>query len=291
MIDSVSERVYSMGVSKREMNESDGFEEKKKGGAKMLTEQRHQEILRLVNSHQTITSQDLVDHLDTSESTIRRDLLELEGKGLLWRIRGGAKARQAAGLNDKDSRVSARRGQNAEEKKKIAAFANQLIEPGDTVFIDGGTSTEYLVELISQKEALYVTNAIFHANILSQKGLQVCLAGGQYKAVTETVIGEEACEYLDKYNFSIGFFGTNGISAEGFTTPELSEGMLKKKAISRCQKSYVLADPSKFGLRQRIVYARADQCTVLTTASDLQAGLPEELEIIDVEKVSSENRH
>lgn len=53
----------------------------------MLTEERHQKLLNLVNTNQTVSTQELVDHLDTSESTLRRDLLELESKGLLWRIR------------------------------------------------------------------------------------------------------------------------------------------------------------------------------------------------------------
>lgn len=233
----------------------------------MLTEERHQKLLNLVNTNQTVSTQELVDHLDTSESTLRRDLLELESKGLLWRIRGGAKARNIAGMNDNDSRVSARRTHNAPEKKKMAEFASQLIEPGDTVYIDGGTSTEFLIEQIQQKDAFYITNAIFHANKLAVKGFSVSLVGGQYKGVTETIIGEEACEFLGKYNFSIGFFGTNGVSQSGFTTPDISEGMLKRKAISRCQKSYVLADPSKFHLQQRVTFANPEDCTVITTES------------------------
>lgn len=257
--------MYLMGVKRRKLNGNEENRAGRKEGVKMLTQERHQEILRLVNQHQTITSQDLIEKLDSSESTIRRDLMDLEDKGLLWRIRGGAMARTAAGINDNDSRVAARRTQNAQEKKEIARFASRLIEPGDAVYIDGGTSTEALVEMLDQKDAIYVTNAVFHANTLSQKGMHVSVPGGQYKAMTEAIVGEEACDYLDKYNFSIGFFGTNGISEQGYTTPDLQEGLLKKKAVSRCQKCYVLADHSKFGLIQRINFASPEQCTVLTT--------------------------
>lgn len=269
-----------MGVKRTEMNETEGIQSSAKGGGKMLTEERQQEILRLVNQHQTITSQDLVEKLDSSESTIRRDLMDLEDKGLLWRIRGGAKARIKAGISDTDSHVGSRRHQNAEEKKAIAQFASRLIEPGDTVYIDGGTSTEALVDLIDQKDALYVTNAIFHASILSQKGLRVSIPGGQYKAVTEAVVGEEACEFLEKYNFSIGFFGTNGINDSGYTTPDLAEGLVKRQAVSRCARSYVLADHSKFGLQQHIRFAKPDQCVVLTT--DQAKDIPENIEAICV---------
>ncbi len=248
----------------------------------MLTEERHQEILRLVNAQQTITNQSLIERLDSSESTIRRDLLDLEAKGLLYRIRGGAMARKEQGLNDSDSHVTARRNVNGEEKRKIGEFASRLIEPGDTVYIDGGTTTEALVRLIDQKDALYVTNAIFHASLLSEKGFHVSIPGGQYKSVTEAVVGEEACEYLDKYNFSIGFFGTNGINDSGFTTPDLQEGLVKKKAMSRCQKSYVLADHSKFDLKQTIVFGKKDQASVITGTESEKCEKPADLDVIQV---------
>lgn len=282
LVDSDGVRMYRMGVKRSEMNESEGKLNSRKGGARMLTEERQQEILRLVNQHQTITSQDLIEKLDSSESTIRRDLMDLEDKGLLWRIRGGAKARNTQGIADMDSRVASRRGHNAQEKREIAQFASQLIEPGDTVYIDSGTSTEALAELIDQPEAVYVTNAVFHANLLSQKGMHVSIPGGQYKAVTEAVVGEEACDYLDKYNFSIGFFGTNGISDAGLTTPDLQEGLLKKKAVSRCERSYVLADHSKFGLKQRITFARPGETTILTTSQ--AENVPDNAEVIRVDE-------
>lgn len=276
----MKERVYIVGVKRTEMKKTEGIQSGTKGGSRMLTDERQQEILRLVNEHQTITSQDLVEQLESSESTIRRDLMDLEDKGLLWRIRGGAKARVTTGINDTDSQVTARRHHNAQEKREIAEFANRLIEPGDTVFIDGGTSTEALVDLIDQKDALYVTNAIFHASALSQKGLRVSIPGGQYKAVTEAVVGEEACEFLEKYNFSIGFFGTNGVNDSGFTTPDLAEGLVKKKAVSRCARSYVLADHSKFGLQQHIRFAKLDECVVITT--DQGQEIPDGIDVIRV---------
>lgn len=243
----------------------------------MLTEDRQDAIVQLVEQNQSMTSQQLMKHFDASESTIRRDLQDLENKGLLYRVRGGAKAKNFRGLNDIEAGVASRRVLNREEKEKIAAMAVRLIEPGDTVYIDGGTSTECLVKLIQEKDAFYVTNAINHARILSEKGLHVSIPGGQYRALTEAVVGEEACEFLDKYNFSIGFFGTNGICETGYTTPDLQEAMLKKKAVSKCAKSYVLADHSKYGLRQRISFAQPEQCTLICDAAK-----PEEYSHLDV---------
>lgn len=246
----------------------------------MLTEERQQEIVRLVQSDQSVRNAELMSRFEASESTIRRDLLDLESKGLLLRVRGGAIAKKTYALSDTDSRVEQRRKENHDEKRKIAKFAADLIEPGDLVFIDGGTSTETLVQLLDQKDALYVTNAIFHARILAEKGLHVMVPGGTYKAVTEAVVGEEACEFLDKYNFSIGFFGTNGINETGFTTPDLQEGLVKKKAVSRCQKSYVLADHSKVGLKQKIVFAKPNECAVISSLDPSE--LPEGIELIQV---------
>lgn len=249
----------------------------------MLTEDRHQAIQQLLETSRSVSTQQLMELLEASESTIRRDLLDLEAQGKLLRVRGGAIRKREINRQDRESEMDVRRHLNYEEKQKIAEFAARLIQPGDMVYIDGGTTTEALIEKIEEKDALYITNAFSHAKILSERGFHVSLPGGQYKALTQTLVGEEACEYLDKYNFSIGFFGTNGVNESGFTTPDLQEGLVKKKAVSRCEKSYILADQSKFGLKQRVVFSKPDQSTVVTGQSDVHEDWEESLHLLQVQ--------
>ena len=101
---------------------------------------------------------------------------------------------------------------NLEEKKIIGKTAAALIRPGDCVYIDSGTSTSFLCDAVTEKEAVYVTNAVAHAKSLVVRGFKVFLIGGELKETTEAIIGETAILSLQKYHFSIGFFGTNGIS-------------------------------------------------------------------------------
>ena len=85
------------------------------------------------------------------------------------------------------------------------------------------------------------------------------------KAVTEALVGEEALEQLDKYNFTKGFFGTNGIDLKrGFTTPDQKEAAVKKKAMEQCQKTYILSDASKFNVISTIKFADLKKAEIIT---------------------------
>ena len=76
------------------------------------------------------------------------------------------------------------------------------IAPGDFVYLDAGTTTELLIEYITSHQAVFVTNAISHAKRLAERGFTVYLLGGEFKAVTEAIVGEEAVAALEKYNFT-----------------------------------------------------------------------------------------
>lgn len=98
------------------------------------------------------------------------------------------------------------------------------------MYIDAGTTTELMIDFLTEKGAVYITNGISHARKLMNAGYRVFLLGGEMKAVTEAIIGEDALENLEKYNFTKGFFGTNGVDLEkGFTTPDPKEAAVKKK--------------------------------------------------------------
>ena len=126
----------------------------------MLMEKRFQEILRILEEQGTVSVQDLTESLDASEATIRRDLSQLAQMGKLKKIYGGA-ASLETGYQTREIRVEERQELYVEEKKQIAKYAASLIEPGDFVYVDAGSSTEYLVEYIEERDLLcdefYVT--------------------------------------------------------------------------------------------------------------------------------------
>lgn len=122
-----------------------------------------------------------------------------------------------------------------------------------------------MIDFLTEKKASYVTNGIMHAKKLMDYGFRVYLIGGELRAVTEAVVGEEALESLRKYNFTKGFFGINGISKKsGFTTPDVNEALVKKTALSQCLDAYILADASKFGRISAVCVAGLDQAVIVT---------------------------
>ena len=166
----------------------------------MLTEERFQKILELVETYKTVTTQKLIDELNISESTVRRDLMLLDEQGKLKKIRGGAMVNNH--YNTKDDTVSKRKDRNQEEKRKIAKYAASLIEPNDFVYLDAGTTTEQMIDYLTEPNVVFVTNAVGHAKRLSERGYTTYILGGEFKATTDAIVGEEAMESLKKYNFT-----------------------------------------------------------------------------------------
>lgn len=230
----------------------------------MLSEERYGAILDLLYAKGNVNLQELVQKLNTSESTIRRDLQSLENAGRLVRIHGGAVLKSETSP-DREDKVSERRTQHTQEKKRIGQRAAQLIEPGDFVYIDAGTTTEAMLGWIDQSDATYVTNAISHAKILSDRGFTVYIPGGQFRNLTEAIVGEDAIEYLSKFNFTKGFFGTNAVSSDGtLSTPNMSEAATKRTAMQRCEQKFILTDKSKFWRKNAVNFGSVEGNTVIT---------------------------
>ena len=210
----------------------------------MLTEERFAKILSILEHMGSVTVQQLMTELDASESTVRRDLNTLDANGQLVKVHGGAILKNTV-YSTIDDEVVHRKEQNREAKDKIARYAAGLITAEDFVYIDAGTTTERMIDYIANRQAVFVTNAIGHAKKLAEHGCKVYILGGEFKAVTEAIVGEEAVFTLDKYNFTKGFWGANGVSLQkGFSTPELKEAMVKRKSMENCRDCYILADES-----------------------------------------------
>lgn len=230
----------------------------------MLTEQRYEVILSLLKEKKSVTVTQLKEVLNTSESTVRRDITALHNAGRLCKVFGGA---VAVGSNyvQTEPTVAQKEEINREEKTLIARIAASFIEPGDFVYIDAGTTTGCMLPFITEHGASYVTNAVAHGKYLAAQGFKVYLVGGELKAVTEAIVGNPAVVHLQSYHFTKGFFGTNGITRSvGYSTPDMNEGQVKKVAFKQCLKPYILADGSKFDTVCAITFGAFSDATVLT---------------------------
>ncbi|EKY27528.1 DeoR/GlpR family DNA-binding transcription regulator [Clostridium celatum] len=232
----------------------------------MLSEERYKLILDKLDKESVVYLNDLVKYLDTSESTIRRDLNALHKAGLLKKVHGGATSLKDIKINTSDDKVEYRQNLNMDEKLKISEYAASLIEDNDLIYMDAGTTTELIIDFIKNTKAVFVTNGIVHAKKLIQKGCTTYILGGELKLITEAIVGVEAINSLRKYNFTKGFFGVNGVSIKnGFTTPDIREAMVKEEAINRTKDSFVLCDTSKFDEISSITFASIDKARIITT--------------------------
>ncbi len=152
----------------------------------MLTQERYEKILSILNEKNVVTVSELTNALDTSESTIRRDLSALAEMGRLNKVFGGATSiKQNSGITEDN--VSSRENLMSKEKDLIAKYSASLIIDTDFVYIDAGTTTSKLIDYISNTKATYVTNGISHARKLIYKGLNAYIIVGKMKPVTEAL--------------------------------------------------------------------------------------------------------
>ena len=167
----------------------------------MLTQQRHEIILKLLREKGSITVTEVRDLLDTSESTVRRDITALDKEGKLEKVFGGAvelKERVTA----YEYSVAEKMGLKLEEKHRIARYAAGLIQDEDFVYIDAGTTTGDMLKFLQVTRAVFVTNAVAHAQSLAERGFKVFLVGGELKGSTEAVIGNQAMNTILPRDFS-----------------------------------------------------------------------------------------
>lgn len=233
-------------------------------GVNMLTEQRYDIILKLLEEKKSITVTELKEILDASESTVRRDITALDKAGKLTKVFGGAVARNHQ-VTAYEPTVAQKSELNKQEKERIARYASGLILPDDFVYLDAGTTTGMMLKYLEGTKASFVTNAVSHAQTLAKMGVHVFLTGGELKSSTEAVVGSQAMQVLQTYHFTKGFFGTNGMTLrEGFTTPDTNEALVKGTAMQQCRDVYVLADQSKFGQVSSVTFGKFADAQILT---------------------------
>ena len=233
----------------------------------MLTEQRYQLILELLEKQKSITVTEVKELLDTSESTVRRDITALDKAGKLTKVFGGAIAlEEQSRVTAAEPTVAQKMEVNKEEKQRIARYAAGLITDEDFVYLDAGTTTVYMLEYIPpDPHAAFVPNGVALAGRLAGIGDRVQLVGGELKGSTEAVVGNMAMKMLRVFHFTKGFFGTNGVTEEeGCTTPDANEAMVKQTAMEQCRERYVLADRTKFGQVSSVTFAAFEDVQILT---------------------------
>jgi len=230
----------------------------------MFAQERHQAILTALEKHPSITLPALERMLKASPATIRRDLTFLEKLGKLVRTHGGVlHPDQAHGevSFDRKSREALL------AKLSLAKAAAALVKPGDTVFIDAGTTTLELGRiLVGQPQLTVFTNSIPLLSERPADGTHLISIGGEVRVVSLALTGAGSLEWVRRITFDVAFLGTSGIDmARGPCTTELLEAGVKGAIASSARRVAVMADSSKWAKPAAIRYADWNQIHDLFT--------------------------
>lgn len=231
----------------------------------LFAEERREQILKLLNENAKILVQDLCQIFDVSPATIRSDLRGLERSGRLRRTHGGAIPLIKAGFEPTSDRKQV---VNSAEKKRIAAYAASLVEEGDTIALDSGTTTLELAKcLCSKKNLIVVTYDVQIATYLDRSSdVTVFLMGGILRKGFHCTTGAMTVSAIKSLNVDTAFMATNGFSLEkGFTTPNSELAECKKAILSIANQNILMMDSSKVGRVSFLKFAELrDFHTIIT---------------------------
>lgn len=213
----------------------------------MVPYERRQYILNMLQDEEIVKVKDIQEELsEVSVSTIRRDLVALEEKGQIVRLPGGAIKKFSRSA---DIPMVNRQTININSKMEIARLANDLIENGDCVYVDSGSTAGELLTLLLSREVTIVTSNAVIPDVGMDIRADIYSLGGKFNEENRSLYGELTLSNISLFHFDKSFLGINGVSLEfGYTTPRLPECMKKKLVIENSDISYFMADSSKVGL-------------------------------------------
>lgn len=210
---------------------------------------RKDEILRLLAKNHMMKAVEFAELFDVSMETVRRDLSELEEARLIRRVHGGAVLYTEYGI---EPDYMFRTAENYDEKIKIGQKAAGMVNDGDSIIIDIGTTTlEFAGFLKGRKNLTVFTNSIKIAHeLMSEMGIQVILLGGKVRFGEGTTSGYWSEEMIDSFYADKMFLGVGAITPEnGVMDYHVEETNLRRHCIKRVKQVIALADYSKFGIK------------------------------------------
>lgn len=214
----------------------------------MKGQHRLDQIVAYLKNHTLVTVEQLVEATNASPATIRRDLIKLDEQGVISRSHGGVALRRFEPVqpttNEKQLRFP-------EEKHAIARYGASLVQPGDAVVLDAGTTMLELARCLTHLPLRVITVDLHIALFLAEfRQIEVTIVGGRIDDSSQSCIGEHGRQLLRGIHPDIAFMSCNTWSGEtGVTTPTEEKAALKREVIANARRKVLLADSSKFGGR------------------------------------------
>ena len=236
------------------------------GNKTVLSEERQKAILAYLAKKGNASVAELYKLFEVSEMTIRRDLKDLGEKGLLRRTYGGAYPTEPAFF---EMSLQAKISMYTEEKKAIGRICGDMVQDGDVIFLDSGTTTLEVARNICNKSVTVVTNDLnIGSTLINFPNVSLFISGGELRRGTNNLIGTKTVSFFDGIQGTKLFMGVEGVDAEaGFTIPDLEEVLIKRRMMKAVAKVIVVADKSKLGRNSMCVIAPLSSVHLLVTNS------------------------
>jgi DeoR family glycerol-3-phosphate regulon repressor len=219
-------------------------------GTGMNYRKRHEIIVDLVRENGKVSVDDLAERLDASRETIRRDLVRLSERGLVKKVHGGALRPNLNPSLSIEGEFDKRMNENVSAKRAVASAAVRLFEPGDTMFIDTGSTTVFFAEQLAQTRGFTVaTNSAIVAATLSgsEQASRAFLLGGEFNADNRQTVGEMALAHIRSFRARTAVIAVGAIDATaGVMDFNIEEAQVARAMIEQAERVVVLADSSKF---------------------------------------------
>ena len=243
----------------------------------MVSAERHELILRILRRSRFATVLDISGAAGSSAATIRRDLAHLETEGMVRRVRGGAEIVQTqhgAGTTPGVDELpfEYRKGVLLEKKRVIARAAAAMCEDGETIMIDGGSTTFQMAEFLMDRQIQLITNSFAIASCLVPRSqCTLILNGGVVRMDSQLVLDPFGSDMFANYSASKLFMGVYGIDETGATNTESLLIRTERAMIERARDLIVLADSSKFDRRGSLFLCGFDRIRTLITDDGISA--------------------
>ncbi len=226
----------------------------------MIPLERQEKILAMLEQKKSSSVRELSRELFTSEASIRRDIESLENKGLVKRVYGGVLlSRDLNGTIPIDLRDA----DHSAAKEEIARRAAELVNDGDTIFLDASSTVRRMMKYLRHRKHLKIIT--HNLKIFSEYGgenFELFCTGGTYSTVEQTLVGPAAENYLRAVSADLLFFSSQGITENGeITDSSEEETSLRRIMIARSARQYFLCDDSKLGDRRMFSVAHKDDIT------------------------------
>lgn len=257
----------------------------------MYAEERRRQIASLTAVEGRVNVTELAEKFSVTAETIRRDLAELNRKGAVHRVHGGAVASQNFSTTELplDARTRSAAGAKSAIAREALRFLPEHSEAG--IFLDSGSSVNALAGLLAADPASsrwpIVTNSLPNALELASAGVsQVQLLGGNVRAITQAVVGAMALRSLALMRADVAFIGTNALSLDhGLSTADPQEAAVKTSMVTNARTVVVLCDSSKLGNDYLVSFASLDDVDVVITDADAPQAFIRDLKLRGVDVV------